>query len=426
MRARKTADAMRFGHLSRRSEVTGIKIKRYECELFKQQPYIIYSGFLKDGELCPDLCARYEQWFEGDAPSTVLAAFYSACLKIYYVVQSDAVVAKGEDDAAFAEICLPLPSPFFYEEYDGEKYRVILRNPSRGRILTESASEDFTPTVALSAGVRHHHRLFGIDADDPLVIRWSGAQSSLDWEDEINSSGYVRLGGALGSATGLISFGSAVVILRERGLTSMTALGAPENFKIKDYALPSALITANTAAVCGDGVYFHTAAGIMRFDGNDVAAVDALFQDKITAPVCAAGVGGKYLLGCGDNIYCYDAGSGCGYFIDCPAECLLNGNTLLAFGNGGVNIIDAAQKSLRWQSGEINFGSAGRKTVTGLYFECAGNAEAIISNGVTSRSLTGTGGYYRVGLSGQSFTITINADEKISGAVLYAEACDGI
>lgn len=416
----------RFGHMLRQTKTGSIKYKQLSCRLLEGESSVIYDGFVKDGTLIPDLSPRYEQWFNDYTPSAVNGVFYSASLKIYYVVQTGAVMAKGEDDSVFAYLCPPLSSPFFYDEYDGKQYRVVFRNAANGRILTPYAYESFTPEVSLSAAVRHHHRLFGIDADDNLVIRWSGFESSLDTADDINSAGYVRLGGALGFAIGLVSFGASVVILRERGLTAMTALGAPENFKIKDLPLPSAPVVKNTAAVCGDCLYFYTSTGIMKFDGSDVVAVEAPFQSHISTPVCAAGLGGRYILGCGDNAYCYNADTGDGYFIDCPAEWLLNGDTLLAFGNGEAHIIDGGEPSVSWHSGDINFDTVGRKTVTGLYFSCGGTAEVTISNGTAGITFSGSGGYYRTGLSGESFTVTITADGEVKDAVLYAEVCNGI
>lgn len=417
---------LRFGHISKQTETVGVKVKRLSCELLKQTPERVYGGYAADGVLVPDLSARYEQWFDGYTPAAVNGVFYSASLKIYYVVQSGAVVAKGEGDEYFEILCNPLSSAFFYEEYDGEKYRVIYRNSTKGRVLTPYTSEDFTPEFALSAAARHHHRLFGIDADDALVIRWSGTDSSLDTADDINSAGYVRLGGALGYATGLVSFGSTVVAIREKGLTVMIALGAPENFKIKDLPLPSSPIVKNTAAVAGDSLYFYSRTGIMKFDGTDVTAVDAPFQSGISSPVHAAGWGGRYILACGENVYCYDADTGNGYFIDCPADWLLGGTELLAFGSGEAHIIDGSEKRVQWRSTSINFDNVGKKSVTWVCFRCGGTAEISISNGFISRTVSGSGGCYHIGLSGENFTVSVTADSEVGGITLYAEACDGI
>lgn len=416
----------RFGHMSRQTRSLGVKYKPLECEPLKGECSIIYGGYVKDGALIPDLSQRYEQWFNGYTPSAVNGAYYAASLKRYYVVQSGGVMEKGEDNDYFLYLCDPYSSAFFYEEYDGEKYRVIYRNSGYGRILTPYTYENFTPEVALCAAARHHHRLFGIDADDNLVIRWSGCESSLDNADDINSAGFMRLGGELGAATGIISFESTVVIIRERGLTAMTALGAPENFRIKDLPLPSSPIVKNTAQVVGDSLYFYTSTGVMRFDGSEVEAVDAPFQSLISAPVCSAGRGERYFLGCGGNVYCYNADAGFGYFIDCPAEWLLNGLSLLAFGSGEAHIIDGAEKSVSWHSGVIDFDTVGKKTVTGIYLRCNGVATVTISNGEYGRTFSGSGGYYRTGLTGESFTVTITADDEVGGAVLYAEVCDGV
>lgn len=124
--------------------------------------------------------------------------------------------------------------------------------------------------VRLYRGVMHCHRLFAIDYDDRLKIRWTG-YDTLDFTEDIAHSGYLELFEEGGNALSVYEYGDDVLVLREGGITVIHALGDPRNYRI---ASAQKLVPAK-GVVCGGGevnglFWFCCEDGIYSFDGTDI------------------------------------------------------------------------------------------------------------------------------------------------------------
>jgi len=97
---------------------------------------------------------------------------------------------------------------------------------------------------------------------------------------------------------------------------------------------------------------------------------------------------------------------------------------LIAFTAAGAYISEAGG-GYTFESGEINFGDARKKTLTGIEI-LGGAADVEVTNGVASRILRGVNGFARVNLRGNHFKITLKGKEKLGAVKAFAEVGYGI
>lgn len=123
----------------------------------------------------------------------------------------------------------------------------------------------------------HGDRLFAIDADKDNLIRFSSNRNPLDWtKDVVNSddAGSLELNDYKGSLNSLISFQDSVFVFQDYGISKITAYTTSDDYFATNIYSSSSKIYANTAAVCGDMIYFLCDDGLYTLDGVEVKKVD--------------------------------------------------------------------------------------------------------------------------------------------------------
>ncbi len=392
------------------------------------QTAICYGGYCKDGVIAPALGVKNGNYFDGYTPYNVAGGHYNAALKTYYILQTGAVMELKPTDEYFVYKCnLIVGDAFFVDEYVDGANRTVMISANAARALKQYTVENLDIGVRLKKGVYHHGRLFGIDEDDNFVLRWSGMDGVDNWETEVDGSGYARISNLYGHMLDLVSYGTRVLAVCERGIQLFTALGSPENYKIEDRALFVANIVEGTACVCGESVYFCADNGVYTYSDGEIKKLSDPFADTLVNVRRAAAMGDKYLVACdckktGESlIYCYDSGIGVGYFIDCAAKNFVVGEMTLAFKAENYGVIDGENGKIKWISEPMSFGTKLRKCVKSVAFTAKDEVEVTLSNGEYSRTITGKGGIYRFGMCGRSFTLTVNSECPVSDLKVYAE-----
>ncbi|MCM1545863.1 MAG: hypothetical protein NC033_02390 [Clostridiales bacterium] len=118
--------------------------------------------------------------------------------------------------------------------------------------------------------VLHCGRIFGIDATDGYILRWSGYTFS-DWTTGVDNAGYVKFNAALGKLLNLFVLGEKIVIVREYGITVLSVLGDARHMRTEvcdRFRIPR--VVPDTSVICGGLLWIYTKNGMYVFDGSSV------------------------------------------------------------------------------------------------------------------------------------------------------------
>lgn len=282
--------------------------------------------------------------------------------------------------------------------------------------------------LALETAAFRCGRLFGVSPSDGNLLKWSGEGGAEDWIDGISGAGYVYLSERLGKILSLHDFSDRLVIMRERGISLLSAYGAPENFKLEDACeCPSAI--AGTAAEVGGKLFFCTEDGMYSFDGSKISLCDHALAGDMTSPVSAFGADGRYYFAAAYSaalsrkvLYRYDVFSKdmCLVDVSISSGAYGGGTALMSSGNRLYTL----QKAEKYQyiCKDIDFGTVKRKALT--YIDLDGEADIEITDGRNVRVIAGARGRVRADMSGVKFDVSLKGGGKVSALTAYAEVTD--
>ncbi|MDE6000905.1 MAG: hypothetical protein K2G96_01070, partial [Clostridia bacterium] len=296
-------------------------------------------------------------------------------------------------------------------------------------VISDGRYAEVKPMGAkLSCAAIHSGRIFGADADDGLKLRWSDGSGADGWDEGLYGAGWLNLDAKLGGVLDIVSFNGSLVLVREYGLTVLTAGGAPETFSVKFGDIALDRVYKGTAAVAGAKLYFFTVAGLHSYDGSKIAAVKHRFSNDVSSPVCAAAYGGNYFLGCyskalGQAVFCLDTQKDCAYLIGVSADAICTADGIFVY--GGEVAYKLEEGGSFCFAVDFDFGTAKKKTVTQMYIDCEG-ADIEISNGRLSRTFKNAKGLIRPNLRGKNFTVKVAAASPVKRLTATAEAAIGI
>lgn len=267
-------------------------------------------------------------------------------------------------------------------------------------------------------GAFYKHRLFYAVA--PSDLGYFAPESLTDFAPSADGGGRFRLSDGLGEIVAMKPFGEKLYLFFERAIMEFDGAGAPEDFKIKPVPYAGGLIFGKSVVVSNQGIYFMSADGVYRFNGN---RVEKLPFDFVKAPqiseVWQTGAAGKGKIfmryrSVDDEwinfVFCEDNGE-C-FYVDDMAN--------LSMEKGGIVLFTDKQRYFctpdlngeygydgRFNGAETNFGIGGRKRVKKLYFFGQGKFTFTMKNGgrTLQRSLTFKNGRVEVPMSecGDSF-----------------------
>ncbi len=347
------------------------------------------------GQLTPALSAVKTG---SGVPSGILLAGYSKSAGRFFICNSEEVFVsvRGNDFVSLSP--LAGSAPYMFEDVENGVARAVVVNGANALAHDGASFKRFDGAHKLSCGIMHCGRLFGADAYNGLLLRWSGEGGIEDGEEKLNGAGSLMLDGKRGAILDISEYGEKLVLVREYGLTILSAFGTPENF--------SAKITDTDT----DCIYKGTARAV----GGELLL--------LTSPVSSAEFAGEYFLACAEGVLCYNPADGESYVIGLAANCLCAADCVYAFNGSGVfRLAESGEFTL---VSETDFGAVKRKTLTEIFV--GGVADIEVSCGGKTRSFSGAGGKIRPRLRGENFAVTVRGRTPIASLTARAEVCGGI
>ena len=394
-------------------------------DLIADKGAIAVNCLISDGEVRPALCPSYL----GSVPENIIFAAHADGVGKFFICTPTAVYSS-EDGQSFSLLCaFSSDKPFLLEDMDGDTRRAMIVSGNNAVVCNASGDAQVKPFGAkLSCAAVHSGRIFGADADDSLKLRWSDGSGADGWGEGFYAAGYLNLDASYGAVLDAVNFGANLLLVREYGLTVLTAGGAPETFSVKFCDLPSDRIYKNTAAVAGDKLFFFTVSGLHSYDGSKISKVKHRFAHDISSPVRAAAHGDRYFLSChslsqGNIVFCYDAAEEEGFCLNISADAICAADGVYFY--SGTGAYKAEEGGQFYFTAQFDFGTAKRKTVTEIFIDCE-SADIEISNGKVSRIFSGASGIIRPSMRGEKFTLKVAAASPVKKLTATAEVTVGI
>ena len=303
------------------------------------------------------------------APSSASASFISPSGDYYLYDSGTLHRTTGIRGAFFASAEGFSGSPCFAPCTEGkDDFLIVIGGEKSVCATASSVVADSFPDLKCAAV--HYFRLFGVDPEDGLTVRWSRAGDVRDWAEELYGAGYVRLSAEFGEVLALVPYNDKLIAVRQYGLTVLRIYGDTEDFRIQFTDTATEEITANTACVCGDKLYFFTADGLRCYDGDDIERPEIDGMEGFGGATCAAALGSTYFA-CGElegapAIACIDCAEEQVSYIAAEAGCICSGAGRAVLFNGGLYELKIGSSG-SWDSGETDFGEGGVKYLSKLH-----------------------------------------------------------
>lgn len=366
----------------------------------------------------------------GTSPVNPTCARYCAGVGRYFLWAEGKVYVSSTGSSFSALASLNAQSPFVVEEFTDEGARALICGDDTAILHTGAYQTADGFLGNLSCGAMRCGRLFGADRADGLRLRWSGEGGALDWAEGISGAGWVYPDPAFGKILDVYEFSGKLILIREDGLTVLSAYGTPENFALQgNYSLPG--IVPHTVAAAGNQLYVFAADGLYAFTGSGTEKLD----DRLTegfAPAFGCAYGARLLV-CGRHsalgrsaVYVYDARDEVSYLCDAPAEIVCAGKHAMAYGGGESYRLEDGGAAFTFTSGKLKFGTVAPKTMERLVIDGDGAFDIVISDGERQRTFVGVRGCIRPNLRGNSFTVTVTGKSEVYGLTAEAEVENGI
>ncbi len=274
---------------------------------------------------------------------------------------------------------------------------------------------------ALKCAAVHYFRLFGVDPDDALTIRWSRAGDVRDWEEELYGAGYIRLSAEFGNVLALIPYDDKLIAVRQYGLTILRIYGDTEDFRVQFADTACEEVVEGTACVCADKLYFYTSGGLRCFDGNDIECPEIECLEGFGDATAAAALGCTYFV-CGSlngspAVACIDCEEERASYIMTEVGCICSGAGRVALFNG--NLYELKTLSFgSWDSGETDFGVGCQKYLSKLHI-CGSIQKVTVQWNGRERTFEGDLKVIKVGALARTFRIVIECSQLVEVRAEY-------
>ena len=278
-------------------------------------------------------------------------------------------------------------------------------------------------------------------AATPCTLLFSAPFAPLNFTDDVDGGGKVKLPTDKGEIVALIPFKNKVYIFFERGISLLTPAGSAREFIVKEVGYYGTRILQGSVGAQGNGVWFLAEDGAYRFDGAKCLRVCKNLQiaPKRGGQVCNHAIFlGKYFVTYQDENgekrgLVIDVESGEGYYAFAPEGLsVYNGDMMCVCDyivqTIGVNgALPVGEKRVFEASG-IDFGNLGLKSLQTLVLHGAGVVNVSVGNGKKSKSfvvdLTKGVETVRVFLRGRKFSLKIELQSgaKVTAVTAYHES----
>lgn len=304
---------------------------------------------------------------------------------------------------------------------DGECYGVVVSGNKYALVNPKKQTQIFTIPVQLGSSVMHCGRLYGVDLNDGYLLRWSG-YSLQDWDLGVDGPGYVTLDPGLGKMLNLFVLGEKIVIVRERGITTIATLGDSRHMRADvcdKHALPG--VYADSSVICGGKLWIYTRKGMYVFDGSSVTAApsDGVTEGYVLSHARVVDDRYVYYAAIKDGERCllvYDTHTGVGNPFGkdchCPFFCEGKGYAFIDKNLGSLEP-DEDDDTRTWVSKPFKYDEERPAVLKSLTIEGSGNFN--VETDCDGRKLYAVGaGKHRYAESGQSFTFKVTGNGSIT------------
>lgn len=325
---------------------------------------------------------------------------------------------------------LTASKPFFIEQKTGSYTDLVLMADGKYVRARNGSYHVGSSDVSLRCGVIRCGRLFGIDTTNGHLFKWSGESGYTDWTQGISGAGQAYLEGNGGQVLEIFDFEDGLVLLRENGITRISAGGNPENFRVDGDTLLIPKYSQKTAVIVGDGLYFCANGGFYRYKGKNIVKIKGLISDDaMNADTALSYAGRYYVVGASSSkllrrvVYIYDTVDETYQVVDFPAYYLTEDyQSVLAYSSTAICRLQPTG-SFTFMCGTYDFGSHSRKLLKSLEADCDDGTTVSISNGRYTKVIV-AGGVTRINMRGTKFEISVSGTGAVRSMKMKAEVRD--
>lgn len=174
----------------------------------------------------------------------------------------------------------------------------------------------------------HYERLFAGTSDNLSRVRFSKDFEILNWTEQGDNGGFIDLADERGAVRKVISFNDYVYVVRDFGISRISAYGDQSDFSVTHINLTSNHIYANTASLCGDCIIMLTSDGLHYVVDSKLYKYDFKINSMIDKSkleyATACYFNGKYYLAISLNF-------NDGVSVGCENETDFHNNALIEF-----------------------------------------------------------------------------------------------
>lgn len=224
---------------------------------------------------------------------------YCDNLKIYYNI----VIGMGSPWAGFMNFTYASkPTPIVHKYNDSDC--MVLACEDDYLAIWDGINDPvkIANTLNLTSLCIHYERLFASIGGKKNLVRFSDDYDLINWTETAETGGYIELVDERGKINKVISFNDYVYIIRDLGISRLSAYSSQDTFSVTNLYLSSSQIYDKTVAVCGDVVLMLCSDGLYYFTGTsayklDLKINDMLVKDYLNKAI-ACFYNGKYYLAC--------------------------------------------------------------------------------------------------------------------------------
>ncbi len=244
---------------------------------------------------------NYDNYFAEDNPVFRSLIFYGEDGYIYahYMHANVSYIAR------FTQAFQLETAPKFFFNYhlNGQAYFIFITADGEMKALNMATKSviSVTGVPTINSYCIHNNRMYVTDANNKNLVWFSHEDDPTNWQVDGNDCGNIEFRDKRGSCLKVVAFEDYVYVIREYGISRITAHKQQNEPEVENMYLSSSAIIADTICVCGDKILFMTSDGLYSFNGNTTSKmelkVNNLFK-KITKILCAQFSDNSYYLAC--------------------------------------------------------------------------------------------------------------------------------
>lgn len=190
-----------------------------------------------------------------------------------------------------------------YHKYNDDDVAVLCSDSDYLAIWTGLGSPaKVSNTLSLTSICIHYERIFATVSGRKDMVRFSDDFDLFNWNETASEGGFIVLADERGTCNKVISFNDYVYIIREHGISRLSAYGDQSEFSVTHLFYIADKIFENTAVLCGDRIIFACSDGLYSFNGYSATRLDLkinkMFDIDNLSKAVACYFDGKYYLAC--------------------------------------------------------------------------------------------------------------------------------